>query len=153
MVSRNPEMKSFEDVQGKDTDAVIMIVHDTSGEKILLNLEYRMAVGGFVYNFPAGLIDSGENAGTAAARELCEETGLTLTGIKEIWEESYSAVGISNEKGIVVICTAQGTIGESDSDMEEIKAAWFSKEEIRALLKEGRFAARTQAYCCLWSRS
>lgn len=51
---------------------------DEDDEKILLNKEYRMSVGGFVYNFPAGLIDDGETPEQAARRELKEETDLIL---------------------------------------------------------------------------
>ncbi len=153
MISRNPAMQNQDDLNRKKPDAVIMIIHDSTGEKILLNLEYRMAVGECVYNFPAGLIDDGETVSEAAARELREETGLTLTEIKETWKESYSAVGFSNEKGSVVIGTAEGTIQKSDSEAEEIKAAWYTKADVRSLLTEYRFAARTQAYCSLWSRT
>ena len=66
---------------------------DTKGEKLLLNKEYRMAVGDYVYNFPAGLIDAGETAEVAAARELKEETGLQLVSIKDTLFDSYSAIG------------------------------------------------------------
>ncbi|MBQ2604807.1 MAG: NUDIX hydrolase [Clostridia bacterium] len=151
MISRDPAIESQDDLNSKKPDAVIMIVHDSTGEKLLLNFEYRMAVGEWVYNFPAGLIDSGETVVEAAARELREETGLRLTQIKDIWKESYSAVGFSNEKGSVVIAAAEGTIQKSDSEAEEIKAAWYTKDEVRFLLSEYRFAARTQAYCALWS--
>ena len=45
-----------------------------TGERILLNYEYRLAVGEWVYNYPAGLIDDGETIAEAAVRELKEET-------------------------------------------------------------------------------
>ncbi|MBQ9460872.1 MAG: hypothetical protein IJU51_02995, partial [Clostridia bacterium] len=61
--------------------------------------------------------------------------------------------GISNEKTIVIEGTAEGYIRPSDSDMEEIEAAWFTKEQVRALLADSYFAARTQTYCALWCRS
>ena len=88
----------------------------------------------------------------AAARELREETGLTLIRITDHIGESYSAVGFSNEKNVCVVGVAEGEIQASDSDVEEIEAAWYTKEEIRELLKTSRFAARTQAYCYLWSK-
>jgi ADP-ribose pyrophosphatase len=127
-------------------------MHDAKQEKILLNCEFRMAVNQWVYNFPAGLIDEGESAQVAAARELKEETGLDLESVSEVWKESYSAVGFSNEKVVVLIGTAAGTMKPSDSEFEEIKAGWFTKEEVRALLNTEMFAARTQAYCMLWSK-
>ena len=153
MISRNPDIKDYEGLHDGHVDAVVMIMHDKSGEQILLSREFRMAPGEWVYNFPAGLIDRGEDAASAAERELREETGLKLTHIDEIWLESYSAVGFSNEKNIVITGTAEGEILPSDSELEEIEAFWYTKAEIRALLKVARFAARTQAYCALWSRS
>lgn len=151
MISRNPDITSFENLHDGKVDAVVMIMHDEAGEQILLSREFRMAPGEWVYNFPAGLIDKGEDAASAAERELREETGLKLTHIKDIWLESYSAVGFSNEKNIVITGTAEGEIKPSDSELEEIEAFWYTKAEIRALLKVARFAARTQAYCKLWS--
>ena len=39
-----------------------------------------------------------------------------------------------------------------DSSFEEIEAAWYTKDEVRRLLKTERFAARTQAFCYMWSK-
>ncbi|MBE5938541.1 MAG: NUDIX hydrolase [Lachnospiraceae bacterium] len=152
MISRDNNIGSIEDVVNKDTDAVVIIAHDETGEKVLLNKEFRMAVGRFVYNFPAGLIDDGEDFATSAARELKEETGLNLISIDDVMHESYSAVGFSNETNICVVVTAGGKFAPSDSTVEEIEAGWYTKEEVRELLKGSHFAARTQAYCYLWSK-
>ena len=119
IVSRSSELSGFDDLHDNKTEAVVMIVHDKTGEKLL----------------------------------LYEETGLDLTAVSEVWKESYSAVGMSNEKSVVVLGTAEGDIRSSDSDMEEIFAGWYTKSEVQSLLKEHRFAARTQVYCALWSRN
>ncbi|MBP3771532.1 MAG: NUDIX hydrolase [Treponema sp.] len=153
MISRNKNINSFEELHDGKVDAVVMIMHDKDNEHVLLSREFRMAPGEWVYNFPAGLIDKGEDAASAASRELREETGLHLDHIEEIWMESYSAVGFSNEKNICIVGTASGEILPSDSELEEIEAYWYSKAEVRALLKVARFAARTQAYCILWSKN
>ena len=72
IISRNKDLKTLEDLHNPHTDGVVIIMTDAGGEKILLNKEFRMAVGECVYNFPAGLIDSGETPKEAAARELRE---------------------------------------------------------------------------------
>jgi ADP-ribose pyrophosphatase len=151
MISRNPEVKSLDDLQVEKADAVVMILHDESGEKLLLNREFRMALGNWVYNFPAGLIDPGEEPRECARRELKEETGLDLIEIKDILPLSYSAVGFSNETNLCILGTAGGTFQKSTSAAEEIEAAWYTKEELRQLLRTERFAARTQSYSYLWS--
>ena len=153
MISRDKELRSFEDLAEKPVAAVVLIMHSSDGERVLLNREFRMACGDYVYNFPAGLIEPGEALEEAAARELFEETGLHIDGITDVIGESFSAVGFSNEKNKCIVGTASGVISRDHAEpSEDIEPGWFTKEEVAALLKTERFAARTQAYCYLWSR-
>ena len=152
IISRNKQMKSLEELHGKMADAVVIIVTDEAGERILINKEFRLAVGDWVYNFPAGLIDPGEEPQQSAVRELWEETGLELYEIDDFIGTSYSAVGFSNETNVCVVGKARGEFRPSTSTVEEIEPGWFTKAEIRELLKTQRFAARTQAYCYVWSK-
>lgn len=151
MISRNKNIQSLEELQNKKPDAVVLILHNEEGDKILLNKEYRMAVGNWVYNFPAGLIDPGEEPKESAARELKEETGLDLVEIRDMLYNSYSAVGFSNEVNVCVVGTAKGEFAKSSSTFEEIEAGWYTKDEIKELLRTSEFAARTQAYCYVWA--
>ena len=89
----------------------------------------------------------------AAARELREETGLTLLSIEDKLYDSYSAIGFSNETNAVVIGKASGEFAPSTSTLEEIEAAWYTKKQVKELLKNNHFAARTQAYCYMWSKN
>lgn len=152
MISRDPAIRTQEELQGGEPDAVVLIMHDESGERILLNREFRLAVGKWVYNFPAGLIDPGETPEESARRELREETGLELVAIRDRMALSHSAVGFSNESNICLVGTAAGTFARSSSVVEEIQAGWYTKQQVRELLAEEVFAARTQAYCYLWSK-
>ena len=140
IVSRARDIETLEQLQNKKADSVILIVTDGSGERLLLSREYRMAMAQWIYNFPAGLIDPGETAEESAKRELWEETGLVLTRIRDVLDNSYSAIG-----------TAEGEFRESTSDVEEIEPGWYTKEEIKRLLRTEAFAARTQAYCYAWA--
>ena len=153
MISRNPDIKDYEDLKNPKEDAVAIIMHDVTGEKVLINKEFRMATGEWVYNFPAGLIDEGETAEQAARRELKEETGLDIVRIDEWWGKCYSAIGFSNERNACCVGVADGIFSESTSTQEEIVSGWFTKSEVRELLKTEAFAARTQAYCYIWSRN
>ena len=152
MISRNKDLTTREELSGHPADSVVLIMHDESGEKLLLNREFRMACGDFVYNFPAGLIDPGEEFMESAERELREETGLTLVRVEDVLGESFSAIGFSNEKNVCVVGVADGKFTPSTSTVEEIEARWYTKAEVRQLLKEAYFAARTQSYCYLWSK-
>ena len=89
--------------------------------------------------------------------EMCirdrEETGLDLIVIEDKLYDSYSAIGFSNETNAVVIGKACGKFAPSTSTFEEISAAWYSKQEVKELLKDKHFAARTQAFCYMWARN
>ena len=153
MISRDRNIRSIDDLRKDKCDAVVLIIQTPDHTKILLNREFRMAVGTEAVNFPAGLIDSGETCEIAAARELREETGLTLTSIEDVLPMSYSGVGLTNERNCCVIGTAEGTFAPSTSDEEEIQAAWSTKDQVNELLKGNLFAARTQAFCYMWANS
>ncbi len=151
MISRRPDLKTYDDLRSTSCQAVVIIVTDEDNSHILLNKEFRMATGHWIYNFPAGLIDNGETALEAAKRELQEETGLILYEISDTLPISYSAASFSNETNICILGKARGTFQKSSSTTEEIEANWYSKEQVRELLKTELFAARTQAYCYVWS--
>ena len=153
MVSRDRNITSFQQLHNDKEDAVAIIMHDETGEKILINREYRMAMGRWVYNFPAGLIDEGETPEIAAKRELKEETGLDILRIDKWWGPCYSAIGFSNERNACCVGVAGGTFSESTSAQEEIVPAWYTKAQIKELLEKEPFAVRTQAYCYCWINS
>ena len=128
MISRDGNIQSLEDLQNKTPN-----------------------MAQWIYNFPAGLIDPGESAEESAKRELWEETGLRLMRIDDVLDNSYSAVGFSNERNVCVFGVAEGEFHKSTSDAEEITPGWYTKEEIKQLLRTEPFAARTQAYCYAWA--
>ena len=153
MISRNPNIETAEDLRNPRHDSVVLVMTDESGEHLLLNREFRMAAGDWVYNFPAGLIDGEETCEEAAARELREETGLTLLSIDDVLSHSYGAIGFSNEKSNCVYGTAGGEFHPSTSSEEEIHAGWYSRAEVRELLEnKAPFSGRTQSFCYLWSK-
>ncbi len=151
IISRNNDIRTLEDLRNPRADSVVLILTDESGERILINREYRMAMAQWIYNFPAGLIDPGEKPEESARRELWEETGLQLVRIDDVLDGSYSAIGFSNERNICVFGAAAGEFRKSTSDAEEITPGWYTKEEIRQLMRTEMFAARTQAYCYAWA--
>ena len=98
-----------------------------------------------------GLLEMNETYEEAALREIWEETGLELLRINDILDNSYSAIGFSNERNVCVFGVARGEFQKSTSDAEEIIPGWYTREEIMKLLRTEAFAARTQAYCYAWA--
>ena len=104
-----------------------------------------MAINRSVYNLCAGMINPGETIEECAARELYEETGLTVKKITKILPASYSAVAISDIMTNIVYVEAEGNISnEHFSENEEIRAAFYSAKEIEAMLETEAFSSRSQ---------
>lgn len=151
-VSRKSDL-TLDDMQDSSIVAqavgMIMFNHDMS--KIMLQQEFRMAMNKWVYNFPGGLIDSGEDAEQAATRELWEETGLHLDKVIAHLPVTYTSVGISNETSETIVGTASGEFKASTSVDEQIKPGWYSKEDIKALLeKKVPMSMRTMSVLWMW---
>lgn len=148
VASRAEKVEDLKITTKKNTpDGVIIfsIVKDDDGkEKVVLIRQYRYPIDGFIYEFPAGLVDPGEDFGQAAIRELKEETGLVLDPIPvaEEYEKPYfTTIGMTDESCATVYGYASGKMTRRyQEDSEEIEVVLADKEEIRRILKEERVA-------------
>lgn len=128
-------------------DGVIIfsvVKEETGGEKVVLIRQYRYPIDGFIYEFPAGLVDKGEDYAAAAVRELKEETGLSLEPIPvsdEFQKPYFMTVGMTDESCATVYGYAKGTVSKNyQESSEEIEVILADKAEIRRILKEERVA-------------
>ena len=73
------------------------IVPLTTDGRVVMIRQYRHAVGGYIWEIPAGTLDAGEAPGDCARRELAEETGFRA----DEWETMGQIVpvpGYSDER-------------------------------------------------------
>lgn len=127
---------------GKKSSGVSIIA--TKDDKFLLLHEFRMGVNKKIYNLCAGMQEAGENIEECIARELYEETGLKLKKINLILPPSYAAVAISDTKTHIAFVEVEGKIEDHSSENEEIEACFYTKEEVKQLLKNCEFSSRAQ---------
>ena len=122
----------------------IYALYGENHDRVVLVRQYRYPIGGFIYEFPAGLVEKGESFREAAVRELHEETGLTLHPLDvppEYEAPRFMTVGLTDESCAVVYGYAEGTVSRRYmEDTEEIEIVLADREEVRRLLREERMA-------------
>lgn len=148
IVSRK-ELSGIEDIGQKVSGLSIAAVN---GDKLLLLREFRMGVNKIVYNLCAGMLEEGESLEQCIRRELYEETGLQIKRIIDILPASYAAVAISDTKTSIVFVEAEGEFEDHTSDNEWIEAGFYTKEEVRELLKTAEFSSRAQIIAYFFAR-
>ncbi|MBE6022118.1 MAG: NUDIX hydrolase [Cellulosilyticum sp.] len=126
-------------LEGKDdvVDAVLILAIHEEDEKLVLIRQYRVPLNDYVYELPAGLIDTGEDYKVSVARELKEETGLELVEVdeKRSIAKTYLSAGMTDESVALVYCKCKGKLStdymEADEDIEPML---ISKEEAKKIL-------------------
>ncbi|BDI61635.1 NUDIX hydrolase [Qipengyuania nanhaisediminis] len=97
--------------------AIIAIDEDADGTRhVILVGQYRVPLGRFSLEIPAGLVGDdedkdGEEAIVAAARELEEETGYRARCLEELGE-FYSSPGMVSESFTLIRATGLTRVGE-----------------------------------------
>lgn len=123
---------------------VIYSIYGEKRDRVVLIRQYRYTLDDYVYEFPAGLVEPGEDFHQGAVRELYEETGLMLEPLKvdPAYEKSYfTTVGLTDESCATVYGYASGEISKAaQEDSEEIEIVLADRAEVRRILKEENVA-------------
>lgn len=140
IVSRR-ELKSPEDIGQKSSGVSIAV---TMEDKLLLLREFRMGVNQEIINLVAGMLEEGETLEECIKRELYEETGLTVKKITKILPPSFAAVAISDTVTNIAFVEAEGSFSDHTSENEQIQPAFYTRAEVKELLKTETFSSRCQ---------
>lgn len=123
---------------------IIFSIYGEEKDRVVLIRQYRYTIGDYIYEFPAGLVEPGEDFHEGAVRELYEETGLQLEPIKaaEAFERPFfTTIGMTDESCATVYGYASGKISKAaQEDSEEIEVILADREEVRRILKEENVA-------------
>ena len=122
-------------------DGVILYgVYGPGKDKVVLIRQYRYPIAGYVYEFPAGLVEPGEDLISSGAREMFEETGLTFHVIGST-DPFFMSVGMTDESCGTVFGYCEGTPTNCNQEAsEEIQVIIADRAECRRILKEERVA-------------
>ena len=102
------------------TGSVVILAVDQSRSipRVLLERQYRHAANDYLWEIPAGRIDSGEQPLAAAKRELLEETGYTAAHWRRIFR-FYASPGFVAETMSVYLATGLRA-GKAQPEADEI---------------------------------
>ena len=122
-------------------DGVILYgVYGEQKDKVVLIRQYRYPLDGYVYEFPAGLVEQGEDMLDAGIREMFEETGLEFTPIQTA-RPFFTSIGMTDESCGTVFgyCSGQPSNAHQEGS-EDIQVVLADRDECRRILKEENVA-------------
>ena len=129
--------------ENKPDGVILYGVHGEHKDKVVLIRQYRYPLGDYVYEFPAGLVEPGEDMLEAAIREMYEETGLVFTP-KEGGRCSrpfFTTIGMTDESCGTVYGYCSGDPNSLHQEAsEDIQVILADREECRRILAEEHVA-------------
>jgi len=148
-------VRARRDVIRHSGSIVVLAVDDaaktasTAEPRVLLERQYRHAAQSMMWELPAGRIDDGETALTAAKRELLEETGYMARQWKRVLH-FYVSPGFLDET--MTIYLARGlAAGEAQPEPDErIAVKFFTLSEAKSMALHGRIRDAKTISGILW---
>jgi ADP-ribose pyrophosphatase len=122
----------------------VVLIPMTDDGKLLLVRQYRHAVGRFLWELPAGSLESGEDLELAAMRECHEELGLIPRRIERL-QTLFPTPGFCTESMTYFQVSELRHPGPDDpaahqDEDESIEVGAYTVEEIRELIVSGAIA-------------
>ena len=136
-------------------DAVIICAYHKQQNKLVIIKEFRVPINKYIYELPAGLVDSDDdNFEETVIRELKEETGLNVIEIKKDLSSNqvYLSPGMTDESAAFVYCICDGEVNKDYlEDDEDIEAILISQDEAKDILKNSSTPLDIRVYLALQS--
>lgn len=117
--------------------AVLVLPVLPDGRLVLIR-NRRIAIGDWLYEFPAGTIDRpGEDPADCARRELIEETGYRAERLDPL-AVFYTTPGLTDETMHAYIATGLTPVGQALEDDEQIEVHPTPVDRVLAMLDSGQ---------------
>ncbi len=129
---------------GRSDGVIIYGVYGEKKDRVVLVRQFRYPINDYIYEFPAGLVEEGEDMFEAGVREIYEETGLKFTPKRvhaAYARPYYTTVGMTDECCGTVYGYCEGVPNNShQEDTEDIQIVLADREECRRILREENVA-------------
>ena len=137
-----PELKAVTH-ENKPDGVILYGVYGPQKDKVVLIRQYRYPLGGYIYEFPAGLVEDDEDMLEAGIREMYEETGLVFAPVEagSYSRPFFTTIGMTDESCSTVYgyCSGEPTNTHQEAS-EEIQVVIADREECKRILKEENVA-------------
>ena len=117
----------------------VNIIAITKDGQIVMERQYRHALGNTCFELPCGVIEAGETPLEAAKRELLEETGFAGGEWKEWMTLSPNPATSTNLAHSFLAVGVEKVSGQHLDATEDIEIYTFSPEEVKEMLLNGEF--------------
>ena len=129
--------------ENKPDGVILYGVYGEAKDRVVLIRQYRYPLGDYVYEFPSGLVEEGEEMAAAGIREMYEETGLTFTPVdaSSYSRPFFTTIGMTDESCGTVFgyCSGEPTSVHEEAS-EEIQVILADRAEARRILREENVA-------------
>ncbi len=116
--------------------AILVVPRTPSGKHLLIKI-YRYPVDTELWEFPAGLVETGEDPVDTATRELTEETGLVANSARLIGSQ-YPVAGVMSDTFYTVLAEVDEPDGSTLALQEDegiIDAIWVTLDDLRGMVQ------------------
>ncbi len=115
----------------------VIIIALLDADTVLMERQYRYAVGRHLYELPAGKIEVGEDPLVTAQRELIEECGYTAASWRHL-STVHPCVGYSDERIELYLARDLTHVGRKLDEGEFLDVVPMKIGDIRKAVQDGR---------------